>query len=386
MQYPHLHLAKWPFQVVPDRTFCTFLADRRQVRKDVAELLTGLSRRSVSSIQLFWAWFGAGKTHTLFYLANQAKEVGAKPLASELYPIYSEFPKAARGFVDLYRSFVLGFEVEVLIEAFLEINTCGDSQRLRREMMLASPDLANALKIMATGETANQITAARWLRAEALPAATFRSIGLSQKIGTAEEAMRILVALIEMLATAAKVRGRPGCRVIWLLDEFQRIERTGSRILNDINTGLHSTFNACPTGFSLFLSFSGNPDAGNLPKWFSPELRDRIGRTKVILLPPMVREEALEFVRDVLAHCRPQGYGNDLPYFPFTLQSCETILDEIQLKDELRPRALMNALGAVLQEADAKLESGAIASISPKFAKDSLAEYVMLSSVEEEQQ
>jgi hypothetical protein len=382
--YPHLQLAKWPFQVVPDRTFCTFLADRHQVRKEVAELITGLSRRPASSIHLFWAWFGAGKTHTLFYLANRAKEMGAKPLTSELYPIYSEFPKSSRGFVDLYRSFVLGIEVETLINAFLEINTCGDSQRLRREMMLASPDLSNALKIIATGEAVNQVTATRWLRAEALPAATFRNIGLSQKIGTAEEAMRILVALIEMLAAAARARGRPGCRVIWLLDEFQRIERTGSRVLNDINTGLHSTFNACPDGLSLFLSFSGDPNTGNLPKWFSPELRDRIGRTKVMVLPPMVRGEALEFVRDVLAHCRPERHEGNAPYFPFTEQSCETILDEIQQKDELRPRALMHAFGAVLQEADAKIESGAIHSISSKFAKDCLAEYVTLSTAEEE--
>lgn len=384
-QYPHLKLAKWPFQVVPDKEFCTFLGDRRQVRKDVADLLSGLSRRPASSIHLFWAWFGAGKTHTLFFLANEAKKLAAKPLTSELYPIYSEFPKSARGFVDLYRSFVLGIEADVLTNAFLEIMTCGDSQRLRREMMLASPDLFNALHIMMTGEPANQLTATRWLRAEPLPAATFRAIGLSQKIGTAEDAMRIMVALVGMLAMAAKCRGRPGSRVIWLLDEFQRIEKTGARILNDINTGLHSTFNACPNGFSLFLSFSGTPDDRNLPGWLSPELRDRIGRTKVMILPPMLPDEALEFVRDVLAYSRGDESNSLDPYFPFTEQTCRTILEEIQQKEELRPRALMHAFNAVLQEADTKIEGGTIDTIRPQFARNCLAEYVILSSGENEE-
>ena len=383
-QYKHLRLAKWPFQIVPDSEFCTFLADRRQLRADVAELLTNLTRRPTSSIHLFWAWFGAGKTHTLFYLGNEAKGISNKPLTNELHSVYSEFPKTARSFVDLYRTFIHGLSIDVLVNAFLEINTCGESNKLRREMMLASPDLANALTVIATGESNDQVTAVRWLRADALPAPTYRKIGLSQKINTSEEAMRILVALIGMLAMAAKCRGRPGCRVIWLLDEFQRIEKTGSRILTEINTGLHSTFNACPNGFSLCLSFSGKPDADHLPSWFSPELRDRIGRTKVMLLPPMLPDEALEFVRDVLAHCRAEEDRGKDAYFPFTEQACKAILEEIQQKDELRPRALMHAFNAVLQEAEPKIEAGEIDAIYPKFAQQCLAQYVTLSSVEDE--
>jgi len=34
---------------------------------------------------------------------------------------YSEFPKAARSFLDLYRSFVIELDMDVVIEAFLEI-------------------------------------------------------------------------------------------------------------------------------------------------------------------------------------------------------------------------------------------------------------------------
>jgi len=160
-------------------------------------------------------------------------------------------------------------DADILINAFLEICTSPDSERLQKQMTLASPDLVNALQVMAVGEKQNQVTAVRWLRAESLPISEFRKVGISQKISSSEEATRILSALIRMLMVSAQCQGRSGARVIWLLDEFQRIERTGARTLEEINTGLHSTFNACPNGLSLFLSFSGRPQSNSLPPWFS---------------------------------------------------------------------------------------------------------------------
>ena len=378
--YLHLGLVRWPFPVVPKRELCTFLADRRQLRADIGDLLTTLARRDTSSIHLFWSWFGAGKTHTLFYLANQAGEITKLDDKNVLYAVYSEFPKAARSFLDLYRSFIIGLDADSLIDAFLEISTCSESERLHRDMMLASPDLANALQVMVTGRSHEQATAMRWLRAESLPISEFRKVGISQKISSSEEASRILAALVELLHIAARGQSRPGSRVIWLVDEFQRIERTGMRTVSEINTGLHSTFNACPTGLSLFLSFTGKPELNTLPQWFSPELRDRIGRTKVMILPPMLPEEALVFVRDVLAHARAPESSLDSTYFPFTEDSCRAIIAEVAKKDELRPRVLMHAFNAVLQEADPKIESRIMGVISPDFAKQTLAQYVTLAS------
>lgn len=382
-QYYHLALTRWPFPVVPEREFCTFIADRQQLRSDAADLLITLSRRNTSSIHLFWAWFGAGKTHTLFYLANQAAAISKQNSQNILYTVYTEFPKAARSFLDLYRAFVTNLDVDVLIEASQEIYTCTDSDRLHREMMLASPDLANALQVMVTGKSQDQVTAMRWLRAESLPISEFRKAGISQKINSVEEAIRILTALIELLTVAARCQGHPGCRVMWMLDEFQRIEQTGSRTRDEINTGLHSTFNACPNGLSLFLSFSGKPQSNNLPPWFSRELRDRIGRTKVMILPPMLPQEALGFVRDILTQLRVPELAQLSPYFPFSEEACKAIIDEVQKKDELKPRAIMHAFNAVLQEADPKIEANAMNVISPEFARQVLSAYIVLRDDEE---
>lgn len=377
-QYYHLALKRWPFPIVPDRDFCTFIADRHQLRLDVADLIMALSRRETSSIHLFWAWFGAGKTHTLFYLANQAVATSKLRACNILYTVYSEFPKAARSFLDLYRAFIIKLDIDLLVEAFLEICTCKDSDRLLRNMKLASPDLTNALQIMAIGKSQDQITAMRWLRAESLPVSEFRKAGISQKITSVEEAIRILTALIELLIVAARCLGHPGCRVMWMLDEFQRIEQTGPRIRDEINTCLHSTFNACPNGLSLFLSFSGKPQSNSLPPWFSRELRDRIGRTKAIILPPMLPQEALGFVRDILTQLRIPELAQLSPYFPFNEESCKAIIDEIQKKEELKPRAIMHAFNAVLQEADPKIAAKSMDVVSPEFAKKILGEYIVL--------
>jgi len=189
--------------------------------------------------------------------------------------------------------------------------------------------------------------------------------------------MRILSVVIKLLAAAAQCQNRHGCRTLWLLDEFQRIERAGRAALQEINTGLHSLFNACPNNFSLFLSFSGRPERSNLPAWFTDELRDRIGRTKVMVLPPLQPSEAMMFVKEILAHARSSDRSPKNPYFPFHKDACEAIIAEIGAKEELKPRAIMHAFNAVLQEAEPRIPAD-IPSISCECAKRILSEYMLL--------
>jgi len=123
----------------------------------------------------------------------------------------------------------------------------------------------------------------------------------------------------------------------------------------------------------MILSFSGHPSA-KLPDWFSPELKDRMGRTRVLILPPMQPSDALCFVRDVLAHARPSDLENVEPYFPFSEQSCCAIIENVQAEDELKPRAIMQAFNAVLQDAEFEIESGNMPVVTVDFARSVLAE------------
>lgn len=376
MTLDHLCIQRWPFVVVPDPAFCDFIADREQLREDIEKLLRNLSRQNASSIHPIWSWVGAGKTHTLYYLSNRVAQI-RKDSNSNLRTIYSEFPRNPRSFVDVYKSFALQLDQEVLTEAYLEICTSSEAAGLQRSLLSASSDLVSALNALVIGNTIDQDLVMRWLRAEAIPIAECRRLGISKKIATSEESSRILIALIRMFGLSADSQNQVNSRLIWLIDELQRIERVPPRVCDEINIGLHSTFNACPTGFSMVLSFTGQPEK-TLPQWFSPELKDRIGRTKVMILPPMQMNDALKFVRDVLAHARmPEGNSAD-PYFPFTEQSCRLIIEDIQKNDELKPRAIMHAFNAVMLEADSPIESKEIEVITPEFAKRALAERVQL--------
>ena len=372
----HLGLQRWPFAVVPEPALCDFIADREQFRDDLETLLRNLSRQNASSIHPIWSWFGSGKTHTLFYLSNRAAQIHREG-TSHLRTIYSEFPRNPRSFVDVYRSFALRLDRESLSDAYLEICTSSEAARLERDLLDASSDLVSALKVLVIGEPADQELAMRWLRADALPVADCRKLGISKRISSSEESTRILTGLVRMFGLSASSQNQINSRLVWLLDELQRIDQLPPRVRDEINTGLHSTFNACPNGFSMILSFSGRPTEA-LPSWFSLELKDRIGRTKVMVLPPMQISDALTFVKDVLAHARPSESAEIDPYFPFSEKTCHTIIEDIQKNDELKPRAIMQAFNAVLLEADSQIEHNKIGLITPELAKKVLAELVQL--------
>ena len=380
--YDHLNLNDWPFSVVPRREHCTFIAGRPELVTDIEELLRNLSRRDTSSIHVFWSWFGAGKTHSLHYLSNRATTINEAGPPVQLLPVYTEFPRSVKGFVDLYKAFMSSIDIRIFAEAFLELGTSPQQQEIYGQLMATNPDLANALRVLAMGDHKEQAVAIRWLRADNLPPSEFRAVGITQKISTSELATQTLGSLLNVLTSAEQSKGRQGHRLIWLIDEFQRLEHGGRAAIIDVNAGLHSLFNSCPAGLSLVLSFSGQPDPKNLPKWFSHELRDRIGVTKVMVLPPFQRTEARKFVVDVLKHFR-QGTNKVSDVYPFTNDSCGAIFDYLEKNGSLRPRFVMDAFNAVLQKADRKIEEGEFKSIGAEFARSVLAEHVIVSEEED---
>ena len=374
--FEHLKLSRWPFVVVPEPALCTFLADRHQFTKDIEALLRNLSRQNASSIHLLWSWFGAGKTHGLYYISNRAKQIQESGQCN-LVTIYSEFPLNPRSFVDVYRSLALNLDSEELIHAYLEICTSISAHILEKELRQTSPDLFAALKVLSIGEPSDQDLVMRWIRAEPIPIADCRRVGISKKISSTEDASRLLIAILRMFGLCANSKNYSNSRVLWLLDELQRIDQLPARIRNEINTAIHSVFNARPTGFSILLSFSGQP-TDRLPDWFSPELKDRMGPTKVLVLPPMEMLDALTFVRDILTYSRTQEEFIDDPYFPFSEHTCKILIQGIKDRGELKPRSIMQVFGSVLSEADPEIESGDIVVISPEFAMSVLSELVEL--------
>ena len=346
--YPHLELVDWPFRVVPIRGDTVIWAGRQQLKGQVERLVRNISRRSVSSLHLMWADFGAGKTHTLYYIESLAKE-------HNLLPIYVEWPKKTATFVDVYRGIASHFSRSLLSRLFW---SCCDRKGVDEILGWASeefPDFAAILECLYRDEDTPLIH--EWLRAElGVTRRELATIGVRNPIKTSDDAIQALVILAGLVASS----GDYG-KLLLMLDEFQRVDHLPPRVRRDVNTGIHTLFNACPESLTIILSFSfGRPD--NIRFLLADEVRSRAD-LESIQLPEMSDTEAMEFVLDLLKHYRGQG-GTEL-FFPFTKESCQVILRDT---GRLTPRRIMKRFDVVLRRAEEEIRDEAITHITPEYA------------------
>jgi hypothetical protein len=349
-------LSEWPFREVPEQTRCTFLAGRPELSQ-VLDRLIG-SPNSVSSVHLFWASLGAGKTHALYYLMNKMRS------SDRFLPIYTEYPETQASFLELYQLLSQRVPWEQVADSCLYLFTNPDptANEGLAAIKAVYPDLYRAFFLLAEGEDPPKSRLARrWLRGEQLVRVDLRTAGFAQSLASPSDCAAAISVLARVLGLKASVTyGAAGnFRIVWILDESQRLRKASQRVNQEVNAGLQSAFNSTPDYLSLVLSFSGVPEP-KLPDWLRPELADRIGIRNLILLPPLGRVQAMDFFRELLSHFR-----NELvvptPFFPFTERAIDHMIGRVTKgklaliegfveKDGVRPRALVKCAHAVLEE------------------------------------
>ena len=368
--YKHLGLWDWPFNVVPVPSSLSFMADRHVLASDIQTLLRNLSRRSGSSMHLMWAWYGSVKSHTLQHIQYLCSNV-----YPGIVPVYLEFPRGARGFVDLYREFIVHLPKQVIDDAYLELATNPEKAEVESQLQVEVPDLLNALKLHYMGTAEQQETVRRWLLTDVRDVRTMRSLGLTRPLTTTEDCVKCMSWLLKIISLGTPSGER---RVFWMIDEFQRVEDCRRPARDEINGALNSVFNRAPSSLSIVISFSGRPSS-HLPEWLSKDLADRIGIQKVLVLPPLTGSDAVIFVHDLLSHYRLDGDQRGF-VFPFSDASITAIIEQVNSKTELRPRAVIHFFNAVLEEADLLIEEGRLDHISPEFAINVLKDRTYLES------
>ena len=70
----------------------------------------------------------------------------------------------------------------------------------------------------------------RWVRAEPLRVSDCRKLGISQKIASSEDSSQVLIGLVRMFGLSASSQNQINSRLIWLLDELQRIDQFDASI------------------------------------------------------------------------------------------------------------------------------------------------------------
>jgi hypothetical protein len=351
MDYPHLQLAEWPFNIVPSERTATFLTSRDEMSNEIDRLVRTMRLRPASSMHLLWAWYGAGKTHTLYYLAHQIRQ------NSVAQPALIEFNRGT-SIVAVCRALLAQIPHDVLELAFLESYT---GSKLGAELQ---SDVERAIYALLTGTADAQAIARRYLRTEPLTRQECREIGVATHIRGVQECVETVSALNRLLHSGVKRR------LLLILDEFQRVAEIPRAQRSEILSALHAIFNACPENLTLILSFSGEPEE-RMPAWLTRELADRIGLERVLLLPPLGKNEALNLLKGVMRHYRPSGYAGD-DRFPFGDGALEEIVSWVSTNAEMKPRALIQAASVVLEEMEPQIESGAIPSISATHVSKSL--------------
>jgi len=369
MDYSHLGLKAWPFRIVPEPEFCDFLADRTTLRQEVATLLAALENRPTSDVQLIWSWYGAGKTHTLYYLANQCAFKHER-----LLPVYVELPREAKSFIDLYRVTVSQFSIEQLIDAHLDyITRPVQKTGFNRSF---DPDLNNALTQTAVGGRPSEVLLQQWLLGNSLPAASHRELGVGGRINTTEKCSAVLADLISLLSRrGSNPEADPSGfqRIIWIMDEVQRVEDFSPSVQRSVLSGLVGVFNRCPTGLTILLSYTGTPSEKALPSWIPPDLADRIGLERPMLLPPLRSDEAKLFVKDLVANFRLPECMHYGEFHPFEPECIDEVLRALGRHDNLKPRAIMEALDVSLRNLEPLIRAGQMKSIGVQALRESLA-------------
>ncbi len=365
-KYPHLHLSDWPFRTVPDEKFCTFMADRENVRNDIAKLLRNLTRKTVSSMHLQFAWYGCGKTHTLRYIKYLCKNNSNQVIL----PVYMEFPKNVKGFIDLYYSFMKQIDLNIIMDEYKEVFS--DAVSKERAITIFSDSyspLLNILALLYRGDRITRETIIEWLRGGQGDSRILKSIGLGKIIEKQEEAINILSALIHLIGLR-----EPSKKILWMIDEFQRINMCKENVREDVYSCLASTFNKCPDYLAIY--FSTSTSSLEIPK----EIADRIGMEKIITLPPLTEDESIIFIRELLLNYRPpeDDIGQNL-YFPFTEESVREVIRIIINKGgQLKPRTLMQAFNVVLEETEDYIKRREKKEIDIKDVQDALVDREIL--------
>ncbi|MFC1560031.1 hypothetical protein ACFLZ2_05045 [Candidatus Margulisiibacteriota bacterium] len=365
-KYPHLGFREWPFQVVPDENFVKIWADRKEILDDIQIILNTLERREQSTINLLWAWYGEGKSHTLKHICYLCHTTFC-----DLLPVYIEFPRTIRSFLDLYVYFITGLGEKVIKELAAE----GGADE---SFVTIYPEFSKALKLMRSKSLPQQRMGAKWIMGNTMLSPSARKLGLNRPIENSDDAVRAMTCIMKMVKLSTKYH-----RILWMIDEFQRIRTEKPDIYEDINTGLHSVYNACPNNLSLFLSFSVRQQQ-NIFSLLSKEIIDRIGIQKIIAIHPLSAKESLTFVSDLMHEFRIDPGAVDSPFFPFEEDAVKFIVSLIEKNSELKPRAIMQYFNAVMEQADFRIARGEMQVIDLEFAKGILLDYDLFLSFQKE--
>jgi len=366
VKYPHLNLKEWPFQIVPSPTFYKIWAGRKEIKQTLIQMFRRVQQRDPSTIYLLWGYFGAGKTHSLRYFQWKLSNDKANPT----FIGYHEFPTSAKRFIEVYQSFInkINFQeiehvAKLVYENFQQEYGSDAVESFNEKISNYNDDFTNAIIALVHGE--EKATVHRWIRAENVYISELRKVNIKKRMEDDEDIFGLFSNLVRLLTYKCAELPTFKC-IIWMMDDFQKIEDLKEDHKNTIRNGLNSLFNNCPERFCLVLSFTSR-GVSAIKGLLSEALIERLPLAPYVTVPPMSKEEAKDFVVDILKQFRSEDVPPD-EYFPFSSQSIDDIIDFTASRGVLLPRNVMRSFDAVLDKAEGLIKKRELKRIDSDFA------------------
>lgn len=347
--YPHLNLRDWPFNTVPSEHTAAVWVGRPDAYRKLRGLLRGIQRVDSSRIILLWAAYGAGKTHALRHLKIKARD------DDHVRVLYVVTPKGIKSFLDVYRAIIdAALATDTLSELGLALfHRRGGSQ---------ATDLQRALVRLVTLPEPQTRAALAWLKAEKVLARDLRDSGLTRRLETSADGIETLNEIVALLGSVLNVK------LVLLLDEIQELGQLSQARLDEAVGGLHKVFDRNTENLTLVFCFTTMAQ-GTIAKVIGPTLYER--RSEILTLPPMSREEAVQFIHGLLAEWSIEPARAP---FPFQGGVVEAVVDNLPQHDGYIPRDLIRAFDVIMRAADLDIEDNEITEIDAAYALARLVE------------
>ena len=305
MQISDFGLSGFPFATVPTPERSHIWAGRTELKKKLITKVRNWGIKTGSEIDLFWADWGQGKSHSLFYLANLL------PNDDSNIVHYVQLPSLAgigQPFKAVYDQLMADFPLDVLADRVYRHFEPGNNmnQIFSAQTRSAWPAYVLQLLWMIKVQNPSSYIAEAYLRGNRVTQRDLnqlvmggRQVHLPPAPRSAQDCQKLLSDVIKVATTFP----RHGGQFVLLVDEFQRIGSLGAAKMKQVCDSLHLIFNSNPTGLRIILTFAIS-DPQSISVSLTGDLRSRV--TDFMSLPPMDRAEVKLYLKGLL-----EAYQND---------------------------------------------------------------------------
>jgi hypothetical protein len=358
-------LTENPFPSMPGARVTNW-AGMEQIRQRLIDIAESplVGQVGLSEFVVVHGSYGAGKTHALRYLSTLINNVDEPRFGSRAIYMPKIKAGAKLSFVELYMQ-IMGELGPQFLEAFAaevarRVDDAADAaasqleRRVERELKEADPKHFENQVVAGLPEEDRAIVrllldihsgrdgGVRYLL-EGKPIVLGSEF--TQPISTDYMAVRVLAGLFRAM-TLRIADAPPVYRGVHLfIDEVDDLFDAKAAEQNELWGAVRELVNRLPYNFCLLLAFSA--EAALLEAVIPNAVAERESRQRVELHALSI-DEAKEFIAKQLAAFRPASYTAPTPYYPFTEDAIDRVLEQIVI---MVPRKIFRALRLVLERA-----------------------------------